>query len=50
MIYYSLQFITDDAEVHRFIVEGHLAGFRLMCSIYRDYGVTIKSYVLMPLR
>lgn len=47
---YSLQFVTHDAEVHRFIVEGHLAAFRLMNSIERDYGLTIMSYVLIPMR
>lgn len=50
MYNYSLQFITHDAKVHRFVVEGHLAGFRLMNTIERDFGVSIKSYVLIPLR
>ena len=47
---YSLQFVTHDAEVHRFIVEGHMAAFRLMNTIERDYGISVMAYVLIPLR
>lgn len=50
MYNYSLQFVTQDAEVHRFIVEGHMAAFRLMNTIERDYGLSIMSYLLIPLR
>ena len=50
MYNYSLQFVTHDAEVHRFIVEGHMAAFRLMNTIERDYGLSIMSYLLIPIR
>ena len=50
MNYYSLQFVTNDGVVHRFIVEGHMAAFRLMDSIERDYGISVMPYVLKTMR
>ena len=50
MFYYYLQFVTNDDGIHFFIVEGHRAAFRLMDTIVHDFGLSIMSYVLIPMR